>query len=187
MSESCIPKLNAKTMNKIISLLLFSGLIISFMYACGPDEEELRLQAEMEEQARQDSLEQIRQAEQEQIRQESIEQARQDSIALAEQQAEESDRERDEALRIQFVEEGNYTVQVQAWRSEEKAEEHAQRWRDRGYEHVYVEQFGNSEVGDVWFRVRMGNVPNHNMAKQLQEHLKQQYDADSWVGSVIRN
>ena len=157
------------------------------MYACGPDEDELRLQAEAEEQARQDSLEQIRQAEEEQLRQESIEQARQDSIALAEQQAEELAREREEAMRIQFAEDGSFTVQVQAWRSEEKAEEHAQEWRDRGYEHVYIEQFGNAEVGDIWFRVRLGNVQTHDIARRLQEQLKQQYDADSWVGSVIRD
>jgi septal ring-binding cell division protein DamX len=174
-------------MKNLIFTLIISGLVLSLMSACGPDEEELRLQAEAEEQARQDSLERVREAEMEQLRQDSIEQARRDSIALAEQQAEEEAREREEAMRVQFSEEGVFTVQVRSWRSEDKAEEHAQKWRDRGFDHVYIEQFGNAEVGDVWFRVRMGNVSTHEMAKLLQEQIKEEYDADSWVGSVVRN
>lgn len=174
-------------MKKIISIIIISGLSFAFLNACGPGEEDLRLQAEAEEQARQDSLDQVRQAEMEQMWQDSIEQARQDSVALAEQQAEEEEREREEALRIQFTEDGNYTVQVRSWRSEDKAEEHAQLWRNRGFEHVYVEQYGNPNLGDVWFRVRMGNVPTRDMAHRLQERIKQEYDTESWIGSVVRN
>ncbi len=174
-------------MKKIVIYGITTCLSIALLHACGPSEEELRQQAEAERQAEQDSLQRVWEAEMEQLRQDSLEQARQDSIALAEEMAAEEERERERASRIEFADNGNFTVQVRSWRSEEKAEEHADRWRERGFEHVYVQQFGDMATGDVWFRVRIGNVATHEMAKRLQEKLKEEYDTDSWVGSVVRN
>jgi len=174
-------------MKKIVIYGITACLSIALLNACGPSEEELRQQAEAERQAEQDSLEIVWEAEMEQMRQDSIEQARQDSIALAEEMAAERERERERASRIEYADDGNFTVQVRSWRSEEKAEEHADRWRDRGFEHVYVQEYGDERTGDVWFRVRMGHLRTHEMAKMLQQKLKEEYDTDSWVGNVVRN
>jgi hypothetical protein len=178
-------------MKNLVIYLITACLSIAMLHACGPSEEELRQQAEAERQAEQDSLQRVWEAELEQMRLDSIEQARQDSIALAEQMAEElereQERERERASRIEFTDDGNFTVQVRSWRSEEKAEEHAYRWMQRGFEHVYVQQYGDESTGDVWFRVRMGHLRTHEMAKRLQQKLKEDYDTDSWVGNVVRN
>lgn len=179
-------------MKKIIIYIITAGLAISILHACGPSEEELRQQAEAERQARQDSLERVWQAEMEQMQRDSIEQARQDSIALAEQGApgessEEEELQMAEAPQIEYDENGNFTVQVRSWRSEDKAEEHADLWRNRGFEHVYIEQYGDEEVGNVWFRVRLGKIASHDMAKRLQEKIREEYNTDSWIGSVAGN
>jgi septal ring-binding cell division protein DamX len=180
-------------MKKILIYVITAGLAISILQSCGPSEEELRQQAEAERQARQDSLERVWQAEIEQMQRDSIEQARQDSIALAEQSAleasldEEEELQMAEAPQIEFRENGNFTVQVRSWRSEDKAEEHADMWRDRGFEHVYTEKYGDEEIGDVWFRVRLGKIATHDMAKRLQEKIREEYNTDSWIGSVASN
>lgn len=177
-------------MKQIVIYVITACLTIALLNACGPSEEELRQQAEAERQAQQDSLERVWEAEMEQMRQDSIEQARQDSIALAEQmeaEAAEEERERERASRIEYADDGSFTVQVRSWRSEEKAQEQADRWRERGFEHVYVQHYGDESSGDVWFRVRMGNLRTHEMAERLQQKLKDEYDTDSWVGNVVRD
>lgn len=171
-------------MKNVIIYILTASMGIALLNACGPSEEELRQQELAEQQARQDSLEQAWEAEMEQMRQDSIEQARQDSIALAEAEAGEEEREEAERAAVSFDQNGPFTVQVRAWRSEDKAEEHARMWRDRGFEHAYVEEYGDESVGDLWYRVRIGNVSTRSMATKLQEQLKNEYEADSWVGNI---
>ncbi len=171
-------------MKDFFTFTLTALLAIFLIQACGPSEEEVQQQAEAQRQAEQDSLEHVWEAEMEQMRQDSIEQARQDSIARAEEEAEASEREREETAVITYDPDGSFTIQVRSWRSEERAEEHANQWRERGFEHVYIEEFGDESVGDVWFRVRLGNVSTHEMASRLQEKVKNEYDADAWVGSV---
>lgn len=169
-------------MKDFFTFTLTALLAIFLIQACGPSEEELQQQAEAQRQAEQDSLEQAWEAEMEQMRQDSIEQARQDSIARAEAEAEASERE--ETAAVTYDPDGSFTIQVRSWRSEERAEEHANQWRERGFEHVYIEEFGDESVGDVWFRVRLGNVSSHEMASKLQEKVKNEYNADAWISSV---
>lgn len=157
-------------MKQVVIFLLTSTLAIGLLNACGPSEEEVQRR----EQARQDSLERVRQQRLEQQRQDSIEQARQDSIEAAK----ERERKRNQ---IKFDENGNFAVQVEAWRSEEKAQAQVQKWKDRGYENAYVVKFGKEETGDIWFRVRLGRVENRDMAERLQDKLMEEHNAKSWV------
>ena len=156
-------------------LLFITAIILSFgmLYACAPEEPE----TERDQQAIQDSLEQAYQAELEQMRQDSIEQARQDSLR-AEQQREM------ERNQIEYSEDGDYVVQVEAWRSEEKAQQQADEWVSMGYEEAYVVSYGNKDTGDVWYRVRIGHFDTREMAERLQSQLDEDHDAVSWVGTT---
>lgn len=141
------------------------------MNACGPSEEEIRRQ----EEARQDSLEQVRQDSLERVRQDSIEQARQDSIAAA--------RER-ERNRIEYVENGQFTVQVGAWRSEAKAQQQVSKWKERGFEQAYVVRGGDESTGNVWFRIRVGQVSTLEMAEKLRTKLMEEHNTEAWISNA---
>lgn len=160
-----------RTVMKQIGIYLLTSIIaISLLNACGPSEEEIR----QREQARQDSLEKVRQQRLEQQRQDSIEQARQDSIEAAKKR----ERERN---RIEFASDGAFAVQVEAWRSRDKAQAQVQKWVDRGYENAYVVKFGKEETGNIWFRVRLGRLATKDMAEKLESKLMREYDAQSWT------
>jgi cell division septation protein DedD len=148
-------------------------MAISMLQACGPSEEEIR----QREQARQDSLERVKQQRLEQQRQDSIEQARQDSIEAAKRE-----RQRN---RIEYDSNGAFAVQVEAWRSENKAEAQIQKWVDRGYENAYVVKMGNEETGNIWFRVRLGRVATKDMAEKLQDKLMRNHNEKSWISMAM--
>ncbi|MDZ7716235.1 MAG: SPOR domain-containing protein [Balneolaceae bacterium] len=157
-------------MRQLIIFTVLAATLIGLMSACGPSEEELQRR----EQARQDSLEQVRQQQIEQQRLDSIAQARQDSIDAAEKKQE-------QRTQIEFDENGSFTVQTEAWRSEVKAKRQAEKWRERGYEQAYVVKYGNEETGDIWFRVRLGKFATKAMAEKFQTVLSEDYNANSWI------
>lgn len=171
-------------MNYPIPTILIPVLLVTLLYGCGPSEEERQRQQEEQQQARLDSLEQVWEAEMEAMRQDSLRQAREDSIARAEAETEEEQEEEQRRRAVQFVEEGPFTVQVRSWRSEVKAEEHADMWKSRGYSGAYVVKYGDESTGDVWFRVRLGDVPSYAMAQRLQQELQEEHDTDSWIAST---
>ena len=162
-------------MRYVIPFLLVATLF-GIMNACGPSEEEL----ERRRQARQDSIEQARQDSIQEARQDSIEQARQDSLE-AQRLREQRRRERN---RIEFDSTGNFTVQVESWRSKEKAQEMAEKWKERDYENAFVVQYGNPETGNVWFRVRLGRVATLKMAKKLGAKVQRQHSAEYWITNI---
>lgn len=162
-------------MKRIGTFFILSAVTLGMLNACGPSEEEIQ----QREQARQDSLEQVRQQQLQQQRQDSIQQARQDSIEAAEREKERN--------RIEFDSNGSYSVQVEAWRSQEKAEEQVQKWVDRGYENAYVVEMGNEETGDIWFRVRLGRVASQEMADKLEAKLQEEYNARSWTSVLNKD
>lgn len=159
-------------MKQLITYIVTATVLIGLMNACGPSEEEL----ERQEEARQDSIEQARQDSIEQVRQDSIEQARQDSIAEAE-----AEEERRNDL-IANSDEGPYAVQIQAWRSDWKAEEELEKWQDEGFEHSFISEEGNEDTGDIWYRVILGQFEDLDSAEEFQEYISEEYeDVDSWV------
>jgi len=158
-------------MKKTVIFLVVSAFAISLLNACGPSQKE----KQRRQQARQDSLEQVRQQQRmEQQRQDSIAQARQDSIQAAKQREKERNR-------IKFDPNGPFAVQVESWRSRDKAQAQVKKWKDRGYENAYVVKFGNEDTGDIWFRVRLGRLATKDMAQKLQDKLQREYQAKSWI------
>ncbi|MFH5884202.1 SPOR domain-containing protein [Halalkalibaculum sp. DA3122] len=156
--------------------LLTTITLVVMLSACGPSQEEQR----QREQARQDSLEQVRQ--------QKLEQARQDSIARAEQaradSLEAARKKEEEAQQIEFDPNGPLAVQVEAWRSRDKAEGQVSKWQERGFPNAYVVKHGNEETGDIWFRVRLGRVSTAEMADKIGKQLQEEYDEKYWVAEV---
>lgn len=159
-------------MNK--GLILIALAAIAAVQACGPTEEELQ----QREQARLDSLNQVR------VQQ--MEQARMDSLATVQRQQEEEARAAAELRTINYVSDGALSVQVGSWRSEAKANEHVAMWKSRGFENAYSVKFGNESTGDVWFRVRLGNVASVAEAERLMLVLMEDHQTQSWIDNVRR-
>jgi len=159
-------------MRQLLVFSLAAFIVISLMSACGPSEEEIQ----QREQARQDSLEQVRQQQMQQQRMDSIAQARQDSIEAAEQQQE-------ERRQMSFNTSGNFSLQVEAWRSQEKAQAQVDTWKERGFENAYVVKHGDEATGDIWFRVRLGKTDTKEQAQQLGSDLKEEYGVDFWIST----
>jgi cell division protein FtsN len=145
-------------------------LSIAMLQACAPEEAEV----ERDQQAIQDSLVQAYEAEMEQMRQDSIAQVREDSLRAAREQERREDR-------IEYSENGEFVVQIEAWRSQEKAQQQADQWIDRGYNRAYVVSYGNENTGDVWYRVRIGHFNSREMAERLQTRLDEELSTVSWV------
>ena len=160
-------------MKTALTYIITIILSMAMLQACAPEEPEVQ----QDQQAVQDSLEQAYEAEMEQMRQDSIAQAREDSIAAAREQ-----QRREE--QIEYSETGNFVVQIEAWRSEEKAQQQADEWVNMGYDQAYVVSYGNENTGNVWYRVRIGHFDTRGMAQRLQEKLQEEHDAVSWVSRM---
>ena len=155
----------------IYTLLLFVAFIS--LQACGPSEEERRAA----QQARLDSLQQV-----EEQRVAEMMQAREDSLArVAEQQ-----RMAEEEAKPGFAEDGEYAVQVGAFRSEVQANSYRDELKDREYPHVYTVKVGNEETGDIWFRLRVGFFASEAEAEELGEELGSELNTGYWVSKVER-
>ncbi|MCH8524340.1 MAG: SPOR domain-containing protein [Balneolales bacterium] len=160
---------------KQFTKFFLAGLVgILLVQACGPTEQELQ----QREQARLDSLERVRVMQ--------LDQARADSLAMVQRQAqmEEQRIQEEEERAVQFVRNGAFTVQVGSWRSRVTADAQLAHWKSRGYEHAYVVQYGDEEVGDIWFRVRLGQVADRDEAEKLQQEVMREHRADSWISQL---
>lgn len=160
-----------KQFKVILSLTLVAVFLVS---ACGPTEEELR----QREQARLDSLERVRV--------EQAERARMDSVSQADRAREAAERAEAERRTINYDANGAFAVQVGSWRSESKATEMVATWKSRGFENAYYVQYGTEATGDIWFRVRLGNVATLDEAARLQLVVREDFGAASWVATVRR-
>lgn len=150
--------------------IITACLAISLINACGDSSEEDAQRTAIMEQAERDSLERVYQAQLEQARLDSIAQAEADSIAKEE-----------ERQRIEYAENGDFVVQVEAWRSQSKAQRQASQWKEKGFDRAYVVEYGDRSTGDVWYRVRLGRFDSPQMAQKLKENLEFDFDARSWI------
>ncbi|MBN2731410.1 MAG: SPOR domain-containing protein [Balneolaceae bacterium] len=149
-------------------VIVITGVML--ITACGPSEEEQQRQ----EQARQDSLEQVRQQQLEQQRQDSLANIRADSL----------EQTRKNPANVSFSENGRFAVQVESWRSQQKAQSRAEIWMERGFDNAAVVQYGNEETGNVWFRVRLGRLDSREAASQLLQTLQEKYQANAWIATL---
>ena len=164
-----------------IALLVISAIGFGMLNGCGSNEEQQR----QAEQARQDSLREVREQRMAQQRKDSLARAKADS--LEKQQANDSsDRQSQQEKRmdVSFDQDGSYAIQVEAWRSERKAQSQVDKWVNRGFENAFVVQYGNEQSGDIWYRVRLGRLSSQQSAKQLQNRIEDNYGASSWISTA---
>jgi septal ring-binding cell division protein DamX len=160
-------------MNKFrfIPIVLLAGSLL--IQACGPSQEEIRAK----EKVRQDSLARI----------ESERMARMEAERITNEQKEKEEKiaqaiiQEKESKKIEFTENGKYTVQVEASRSLATAEKEITIWKKRGFPDSYVIKHGNEETGDVWFRIRVGRFASKQMANKAAEIIFTDYKRKTWV------
>lgn len=158
-----------KNFTKYLTIMLLGVFLVQ---ACGPSEQDIQER----EQARLDSLERVRVMQQER--------ATADSLARVQRQMEEERRLEEERRTVNFTDDGQFSVQVGAWRARDTAERQISVWKDRGYEKSFVVQYGEESTGDIWYRVRLGRVADRNEAEKLQDILKEDYEAPSWISRL---
>lgn len=155
-----------------VACLIFLGLF----QACGESEAERQAR----EKARLDSLRAVQQAEID-----ALMKARQDSLDAENQMVMDEDENTGMNFNgVNFDENGEYIVQVGAWRSETKANGFVQEWSGRGYENAYTVRVGNEETGDVWFRVRIGFLGTKEDAEALGSKLNAEFGTPFWTSKV---
>jgi len=157
--------------------LLLVVLSLTVLQACGETEKERRAK----EQARMDSLLKAQQAEiaeeMARLERENVE----DPDAMAMEEEEEM---KDEKMGYSFAEDGQYAVQVGAFRSEDKAKGYISKWSDRNYPSAYTVKIGKEEYGDVWFRVRVGFFSSKEEAAKLGAELAKEINSGYWISKV---
>lgn len=165
-------------MKTLPTLLIAALLSFAIFSACSSGEEERQQQEQERQQAIQDSLEMAHEEQMEQMRRDSIEKA---------QESEEQEPEEDRAEReITYTDTGEYSLQIEAWRSREKAESRTNRWKEAGFEHVYIIEHGDSETGNLWYRIRMGNFETRDHAEAMMNRLADEHQTQSWVATGSR-
>ncbi len=157
--------------------LLFVVLGFTIITACGETEEERRAK----ERARMDSL---RKAQQEQIAEEMARLEEENNTESTESNESASEEMKEETAGFTFMENGEYAVQVGAFRSEDKAKGYIAKWSDRNYPSAYTVKIGEEEHGDVWFRVRVGFFGSKEEAANLGAELAKEINSGYWVSKV---
>lgn len=117
---------------------------------------------------RADSLRKVQQ------RRDSLRRARADSLAKVKQK-------KKQKASVSLKAQGQYAIQVAAWRSTRKAQKRAEIWKKRGFKNAYTVKYHGDKPGDVWFRVRLGYTDSRQKAEKVQQHIQQKYQAKSWI------
>ena len=78
---------------------------------------------------------------------------------------------------------GDYTVQVSAWMTQQKADEEASRLSAAGYTAFVEDGF---VAGETWYRVRVGRYATMEEAQQAAAQLQPMMESQIWVARVGR-
>ena len=157
--------------------LLFVVLGFTIITSCGETEEQRRAK----ERARMDSL---RQVQQQQIAEEMARLEQENTSESSSEDEAATEDMSDNNMGYSFVENGEYAVQVGAFRSEDKAKGYIAKWSDRNYPSAYTVKIGEEEFGDVWFRVRVGFFGSKEEAAKLGAELAKEMNSGYWVSKV---
>ncbi|MEX0929725.1 MAG: SPOR domain-containing protein [Balneolales bacterium] len=177
-------------MNKLANCSAFLLALVFLLQACGPSQQEI----EQREQATRDSLARVQAMNDQaaelaaQEQKEMEEQAEEEERRLAEAEAVQAEEEpaQEEHLPITFDDTGNYTIQVEAWRSKGKASASINKWKSRGFEQASAVEYGEAATGDVWFRIRLGRFKTHAMAVRQKENLASDFNIQAWIDQLER-
>lgn len=157
--------------------LLLVVLGLTMLQACGETEKERRAR----EQARMDSL---LKAQQQEVAEEMARLERENAMEADSSEMESTEEMKEETMGYSFAENGQYAVQVGAFRSEDKAKGYINKWADRNYPSAYTVKVGEEEFGDVWFRVRVGFFSSKEEAAKLGAELAKEINSGYWVSKV---
>ncbi|MEX0778670.1 MAG: SPOR domain-containing protein [Balneolales bacterium] len=160
------------------------AVLLSFfllIHACGPTDQEIR----ENETATQDSLARVQEmknaaAEMAEAKQKEEEQ-QQDTKADQKDENSEAEQTVEEYSPIVFDQDGRYTLQVESWRSEIKAEQNVDRWQKRGFDDAFVVSYGDESTGDIWFRIRLGRFGSYSMAQRQKEIIESDFNIPAWI------
>ncbi len=83
------------------------------------------------------------------------------------------------------VRQGNFTVQIGAFRSESRAHEAISKYKNMGYD-AYIEETKVEGRDRVWFRVRIGRFQRSSEAKRIADELNAKGNIKAWVDKVSR-
>lgn len=160
-------------MKKLPYLIIIVALM--FQYGCDNSAEKARIA-----QAKQDSIRQARAAERIQARADSLAREMEAKRQAAEAAAMEKEKEEAQQKEYAGSDSGTAYLQIEAWRSEQLAQERVNLWKERGFTNAYVLKTGSEFTGDVWFRIRLlKDEPEtvYDAAKKVEE----QYGTATWI------
>ena len=83
------------------------------------------------------------------------------------------------------VRQGNFTVQIGAFRSESRAHEAISKYKKMGYD-AYIEETKVEGSDRVWFRVRIGRFQRSSEAKRIADELNARGNIKAWVDKISR-
>ncbi|MGH7494064.1 MAG: SPOR domain-containing protein [bacterium] len=83
---------------------------------------------------------------------------------------------------IVATEDGAYTVQVSAWRSQRKANLDMGRYQEQGFD-AYIQRVNIPEKGGIWYRVRLGRFSTREIAARQAEAVEDMLQAGYWIAT----
>ncbi|MGD8748959.1 MAG: SPOR domain-containing protein [Balneolaceae bacterium] len=87
---------------------------------------------------------------------------------------------------VNYDDNGRFAVQVEAWRSDVKADNRVSYWKEQGLDHASFAKDGDEEEGNVWFRVFLGRFASIEDARQFQDVFSGMYDNETWITTTSR-
>ena len=147
------------SLQRVLKLMLIGLMIGLTAIACKSDEEE-----EVED------LEEI-----EEIVEDTTE------VVVPEPQPEPEPEPEPEPRTQWYIEGGNYTIQVGAFRNERMANNLKQQWERRGYDHLYVRQHDDPNSDGYWWKTYIGRFASVADARTQSDKLNQEFNDYTWV------
>ena len=76
-----------------------------------------------------------------------------------------------------------YSIQISSWPSLEEARQHQLELIDEGFD-AYTQRFYYQKRDEVWYRVRVGNFSNRNIALKVKKRIESSTGITTWLDIV---
>lgn len=76
---------------------------------------------------------------------------------------------------------GAFTVQLGAFRNQYMAENEVGKWESKGFDRIFMQQEGNLDTGDIWYRVYTGRYASYQDAKEMAARIEQNQNEKAWA------
>lgn len=81
---------------------------------------------------------------------------------------------------------GAFTVQLGAFRNQYMAENEVGKWESEGFDRIFMQQEGNVDTGDIWYRVYAGRYASYQDAKEMATRIEQEENEKAWARRLTR-